>query len=411
MTTLPGATARARGFVLFVVASLLVGLNLRGAIVGVPPLIPLLADSLGSTQAALALMTSIPLACFALVAPVASIVAERIGADRAILAGLALLVAALALRPWGGFGALMVGTVGVGIAIAAGNVLLPAIVRSQAGARAGVVMGAVTASYGIGASVAASAAVPVADAYGWRFALAYLAIPASIALAACVMQLGVTARRNRLAAAADAAPTPAARATFVPWRHGGVWALAVFFGLQSALFFSTSTWLPSILGDLAATSATGAGIGLSLFQAVGVAGMIAVPVLLRWIGSVRVIALGSMVAWAALFLGLALLPAAWPVWCALGGFAQGAGVSAALVLVTVRPAHPAMVARVSAMVQSLGYGMAVVLPIALAGIADATRSWAVPVWTCVVLVVVMAGVAVIACSARPIGSSTGVLVE
>jgi CP family cyanate transporter-like MFS transporter len=206
-------------------------------------------------------------------------------------------------------------------------------------------MAATTASYGVGAALAAVAAVPVATSAGWRWALAYLAVPAAAALAVWALwsrRTGTITRDRERALNTTNPPT----ASFRPWRHLGVWVLAIFFGLQSALFFATSTWLPSILSDVAGTSAASSGVALSLFQIVGVIGMVSVPILLRWVDSVRLLAVGSMVAWAALFIGILLWPEGWVVWVTLGGLAQGSGVSVALVLVTVRPASHEFVGRV-----------------------------------------------------------------
>src|SRR5690606_39799970 len=87
---------------LLVVAVVLVGLNLRAPVVGVPPLIPQIADDLGLTGSAAGLLTTIPLLCFAVVSPLVAPVVRRTWPDGALLLALGLLAVATAVRPWGG---------------------------------------------------------------------------------------------------------------------------------------------------------------------------------------------------------------------------------------------------------------------------------------------------------------------
>ncbi|MHB1064182.1 MAG: hypothetical protein ACYC1Z_06800 [Georgenia sp.] len=90
-----------RQVVLLTEAVALVGLNLRGPIVGVPPLIPRLSADLGLSESAAGLLTSLPLPSFALVSPLVGPLVRGTGLDGALVWVLVLLAAASALRPWG----------------------------------------------------------------------------------------------------------------------------------------------------------------------------------------------------------------------------------------------------------------------------------------------------------------------
>src|SRR5690606_41469145 len=132
---------------------------------------------------------TIPRLCFAAVSPLVAPVVRRTGLDGALLLALVLLAVATAVRPWGDAVVLLVGTVAVGVAITVGNVLMPIVVRRDAGPHTAAVMAASTSSYGVGQGVAAALAIPVALQIGWRGAMAVLAAPVVLALVVWVVRL------------------------------------------------------------------------------------------------------------------------------------------------------------------------------------------------------------------------------
>lgn len=412
-------SGRKLGFLLFVISTIAVGLNIRGPIVAVPPLIPQIAEDLGLQNSALALLTAIPLVCFAVLSPLVGVVAARIGTERSIVLSLCLLAVAVGLRPWFAFPGLVIGSVAVGVAIATCNVLVPAIVRRNAGARAALVMSMSTASYGLGAGLSAWAATPISDVVGWRGAMASLALPTAVAILVFLVSVWVrraaespaavkleSAGRPSEVSVGSAAGQHGARVAFAgynPWRDPGALVIGVFFGLQSVLFFGSGTWLPTILIHSGSATQADGGLALSLFQGVGMVGMLSISPLRIWLGSYRAIGMLSVVGWLAMFIGILVAPELWVVWAVIGGFAQGAGVSLALVLLAVRPVHQDLVTEVSVTVQSLGYGLAVLGPIVLAAVADATDTWDSALWVCIGVTVIMGGVSWVAASPRPIG--------
>src|SRR5206468_2927528 len=92
------------------------------------------------------------------------------------------------------------------------------------------------------AALAAGISVPVADAFGggWRPGLAIWAIPAAIALAVWAPQLR---RRRRSAVGAGEHRAAGARALL---RDRVAWSVTLFFAVQSAGFYATLAWLPSV---------------------------------------------------------------------------------------------------------------------------------------------------------------------
>src|SRR5690606_40941133 len=113
---------------------IVVGLNLRGPIVAVAPVLDEIQDELGIGETAAGLLTTVPVLCFAVLSPFMAGLARRFGTNLTVGVGVAILAVAVAVRPWGGYGLMLAATVLVGASIAGHNVMLPAIsVRDFAG--------------------------------------------------------------------------------------------------------------------------------------------------------------------------------------------------------------------------------------------------------------------------------------
>lgn len=371
-----------------VVVVVLVGLTLRGPVVGVPPVLDRIREDLSIGPATAGLVTALPLLAFALLSPFVSGLVARLGVDRALLASLVLLTAAIGLRPWTGVAGLLIATAAIGVAITIGNVVVPVLVRRDAGAHVPQVMAASVGAYGLGQTMVVYLAVPVAVVAGWRWAIMLPGVLALTALAAWAARMHAVGRRP---GGPQPAPPPAVGRGHV-WRQRGAWWLALFFGIQALLFYSTSTWAPAQLTATAGLSQQTAGTALSVFHLIGVAGTFLVPAFLRWTGDARRVGAGVAVGWGVYFVGLYLLPSAWAVWMVIGGVVQGAGIGLGLTLIAVRPVDAAYGRHLSGMVQGVGYALAAVGPVVLGWVAEVTRGWDAPT----LLLVACAGLMLVA---------------
>ena len=86
---------------LVLVAVILVGFNLRGPMVAIAPVIDVISDTLGLSSAEAGLLTSLPVLCFALVTPLASLVIARAGPNVAVSLTLAGVVLGTIIRSIG----------------------------------------------------------------------------------------------------------------------------------------------------------------------------------------------------------------------------------------------------------------------------------------------------------------------
>jgi CP family cyanate transporter-like MFS transporter len=378
---------------LLLVAVLLVGVNLRGALAAVSPVLPALRTDLGLPPSLVSLVTTLPVLCFAAAAPAAAWFGRRAGARPAVLWGLLLLAVGTVVRVLGGSVLLLVGTVVIGVAMTVGNVLLPPVVKGEYGTGAGRVTGLFTAALAGGAALTAALTAPVAQLWGWRVGLAAWAVLAL--LAAGVWRIATGGTR-------PAAPAPVAADGAGPslWREPVAWAVGLLLAVQTMLYYAATTWLPTVLVDrLGASVPTGAAAA-SLFQLVGIVGALLVPALIGrrpgQVGFGLVVGTG----WVVLFAGLLVWPAGWGLWVTVGGLAQGAGVALSFTVVVLRASDEGAVRRLSGMSQLVGYAIGATGPLLAGGLYGATGGWVVPLAVLAGLGVCWAAVAVVA--GRPV---------
>ena len=387
-------TGRRPGILAFAPAAVLIlaALCLRGPFAAVGPVVDELGGELSLSTAALSVVTSLPLICFGLVSPFAPTLAGRLGLHRAVLAGTLVIAVGIALRLAGTVG-LFAGTVVLTGGIAIVNVLAPAVARAEYGGRSAAVVGAVTGSMALSASLGAGLAQPFADATGSALvALALWGVPVLAAVVA--VTLLVRARPER----ATPPPAPGRRTAIL--RDRVALSVMAFFGLQSLTFYAMLTWLPGILENDAGLSPVAAGALLGVSTLLGAPlSLIVPPLATRRPGQGGWVLVASVPIGVAI-VGLLLAPTAAPaLWAILYGLGTGACFPLAMTLVLVRARDVAQTGRLSAAAQSVGYLVAATGPLAVGLLHEATDSWTAGLVFLLVLFVVQLGVGLAA--ARP----------
>ncbi len=171
---------------LLVLTIFLVALNLRAALAALPPLVRTIQADLGIDGATAGLLTTLPVLCMGLFAPVAQRLAHRVGREATVGWALVLLLAGQLLRLGGAvLPVLLLSTLLVGIGIALAGTVLPGIVKEFFGDRSGLMTGVYLLAMMVGAAAASAFSVPISDAAGsWQVALAVWAAFAVVGLAA-----------------------------------------------------------------------------------------------------------------------------------------------------------------------------------------------------------------------------------
>lgn len=355
---------------LLVAGIVLVALNLRPSLSAVGPLVADIKAATGLSNAGFGLLTTLPLLAFGSVSAITPLVTRRLGVDGAIGLALGLVGAGVLVRSASSVGLLFLGTAVLGVGIALGNVLLPAVVKRDFPERSGPMTSLYSSAMGVGATVAAGVSLPLASVLGWRGSLGAWAVPALIALVGWLPRL----KRPVIPRPSSSAGTSLRSLG----RSKLAWQVALFMGFQSLTFYVVLAWLPDLLQSRGLGAAE-AGWMLALSQATGIIGSAAVPL---WAGRladqrriVSVLGLVEVVALAGL-----LSPGAQLVtlWVSLLGFALGGTFGLALVLLVLRAADADAATALSGMAQSVGYLVAATGPVLFGVLYDLTRGWTLP---------------------------------
>ncbi|WP_454042985.1 MFS transporter [Cellulosimicrobium sp. Marseille-Q8652] len=415
MTAPPPARAFRGGIDgVLLVAVLLVAVNLRAPLTALPPVVSDVAADLHLTAAAAGMLTGIPVLCFALATPAVAGILGRASLRTAIAVALVLILAGTLLRSADLSGlagpvaaGTFAGTVLLGLGITTANLAVPMIAQRDFPGHVSTVTGLYTAAINVGTVATTALTAPLADAVGWRWALASWGVLAVVAL---VWWLRAVPREHapRAARVGDGAapgtpttgpadrPDPqdadlaTAAAEGVTGTDPGAtrerhvlatpftWWLCAMFALQSSSFYALTAWLPLILEDLAGIPRSASGAAASLFQGFAILGGLAVPLATRRL-SMRTTFVGIAVLWLALPVGLLVAPGAWVVWASAAGVAQAANFVVIFTLVAQRYPTVRQGRQASATVQSVGYCFAAAAPTAAGALHGVTGTWTTPV--------------------------------
>jgi len=350
-----------------VAALFLVGANLRPALSSVASVLAAIRGSTGLSGAGAGLLTTLPVLCFGVFAPLAPSLASRFGADRTVLFGLVALAAALGARVFFGIPGLFLGTLAVGASIGVVMVLLPGIIKREFGRHAGSMMGMYSMALCLGAAAAAGTTVPLVHAGGgsWRIALAFWLLPV---LAAAVLWW------PRLRHAEH--HTNMRRYTVQGlWSNLLAWQVTAFMGLQSALAYCVFGWLPTILIDRGMTPLAAGGV-LSLSIALQLITALGGPWIAGLARDQRMAIVAMMLLTLVGFAGClyADVDAIW-WWAVVLGLGQGGAFSIGLTLIVLRAPNATVAASLSGMVQGVGYLVAALGPLAFGLLRDLTHDW------------------------------------
>jgi MFS transporter, CP family, cyanate transporter len=212
--------------------------------------------------------------------------------------------------------------------------------------------------------------VPVADAFGggWRPGLAIWAIPAAVALLVWAPQLA----RPHPVGGAPGDQVAGARSLL----HDKVaWAVTMFFAIQSAGFYATLAWLPSVFHSHGASTARAA-LLLSIALVVGLIPARTVPAMAARAHDQVAFVWAFVACIATGWIGVIVAPMWTPyLWVVLLGFGQNAAFPLALTLIVLRGGTVTSTASLSTLVQTVGYLIAAMAPFAIGAVHDISGSW------------------------------------
>jgi CP family cyanate transporter-like MFS transporter len=346
----------------------LVALNLRPAIASVPPLADAITADFGLSATATGVLTTLPVLCMGLFAPIGALGARRFGADRVLAAALVLTCAGTAMRAIPAFWMLYVATALTGVGIAVAGALLPPLVRARFPDRVGPVTGLYTTGLIGGALLGASLTEPLRAGLGvaWPVSLALWALPAALALVFWLL------------VGRGYAPVSASTGGSPPWRSARVWYATFFMGGQSLLYYASLAWLAGRYTAIGYSTAQ-AGLLLGLFSATQLVSALGMPLLAHRFGDARpwIAAALALTGGSLALVAFAPTGAPW-LWASVLGLGMGGQFALALTVLSTLGANSAESAAASGMALFLGYLLAAAGPVLAGALLDATGSYVVP---------------------------------
>ncbi|WP_291121897.1 cyanate transporter [Hydrogenophaga sp.] len=341
----------------------LIALNLRPFMAGIGPLAADIGRHTGLGLRGLALLTLVPMLLMGVFAFAGPWLQGRFGARRAVVAALILLAVGSALRLFTHSGWQLVGTAAVlGLGAAVVQALLPGIVKRQFPRHVGVVMGLYSAMLMGGGALGAQVA-PLAAAAGgdWHWGLAWMAVPALLAVALAARSLPPDApdHQNSLAVTAYL-------------RRPRVWLLMLCFGLVNGGYSTVVAWLAPFYQEHG-WSAAGSGTLLAVLALSQALAALGLPMLAGRHKDRRPWLWFTLALQAIGFAALALWPDAAPLaWVVLLGAGLGGCFALSLIVALEHLPDPGQAGALSALMQGGGFLIAASPPWVIALLRDAT---------------------------------------
>lgn len=332
-------------------------LGLRLTVLAVPPVIPAIHHDLGLDEKGISTLTALPTLLLAAAAVPGALLIARLGARRALVAGLVAIAAFSSLRGVGTAAAVLFPmTVLMGAGVAVSQPAFPTLTRQWFPGRVGLATAVYSNGLLFGEAFPAALTGPLVMPLvhqSWPWSLAFWSLP----VAATAGLLLVATREG----AEPVHPEEVPKRWWPDFRSGQIWMVGLVMGLGSASYFGANAFTPDFLRASARGELTTAAL-----TALNACQLLASPIVLVFSGRMigrRLPFLGAAALLIIAFIGALALPGAWYVVCA--GLV-GLGSALALVLTLALPpllAAPSDVPRFSAGIFAIMYSCSFIGPL------------------------------------------------
>ncbi|CTP33015.1 cyanate permease [Streptococcus pneumoniae] len=220
----------------FVPGIILIGVSLRTPFTVLPIILGNISQGLEVEVSSLGVLTSLPLLMFTLFSPFSTQLAQKIGFEHLFTYSLFFLTIGSLIRLIN-LPLLYLGTLMVGASVAVINVLLPSLIQANQPKKIGFLTTLYVTSMGIATALASYLAVPITQASSWKGLILLLTL---LCLATFLVWLPNHRYNHRLA------PQTKQKSQIKVMRNKQVWAIIIFSGFQSLIFYTAMTWLPTM---------------------------------------------------------------------------------------------------------------------------------------------------------------------
>lgn len=256
----------------FTLSIVLLGVVMRATFTTIPVVIDNVAHSFGLPVSQLGILTTLPLLTFAIFSPTTSYMTRRFGIEKTLLGALLLVLLGSLLRV-ASASMLFIGTVLVGIGIAYINVLLPATLVKFTPNKIGTYTSLYSTTMTLMTAIFQIIAVPVTKTFSWQMLVVFLSVIVLLVVATWILHMYVnvdSSTKKRTQQAENKANQ------VHPWRNKYAWAMLVMAGIQSAVFYTSIAWVPTV-AQHTGLSATQAGWVIGVMSLIGIPASMWVP--------------------------------------------------------------------------------------------------------------------------------------
>lgn len=353
----------------FILGIVLIGTVLRSPFTALPTILGDIAQGLGVEVSSLGILTSLPLLMFAFFSAFASRLAQKIGLEHLFTYCLLLLTIGSVIRIFN-LPLLYLGTLIVGASIAIFNVLLPSIIQANQPQKISLLTTLYVTAMGISTAIASYLSVPITQASSWKGLILVLSF-------LCLVTLLVWLPNHRHNHHLESQKEKQVKENIL--KSKDVWAIIIFGGLQSLLFYTSMTWLPTIAIS-AGLSNKDAALLASIFSLISIPFSMTVPSLTTHLSDghrrimLTIISIAGMTG-----IAMLLYPSSsflyWLVVHLLIGTACSALFPYLMVCFSLKTSSPEKTAQLSGLAQTGGYILAAFGPTLFGYSFELFQSW------------------------------------
>ena len=367
----------------FVLGIVLIGTVLRSPFTALPTILGDIAQGLGVEVSSLGILTSLPLLMFALFSAFASRLAQKIGLEHLFTYCLLLLTVGSAIRIFN-LPLLYLGTLIIGASIAIFNVLLPSMIQANQPQKISLLTTLYVTAMGVSTAIASYLSVPITQASSWKGLILVLSF-------LCLVTLLVWLPNHRHNHYLEGQKEKQVKENIL--KSKDVWAIIIFGGLQSLLFYTSMTWLPTIAIS-AGLSNKDAALLASIFSLISIPFSMTVPSLTTHLSDghrrimLAIISIAGMTG-----IAMLLYPTNnflyWLVVHLLIGTACSALFPYLMVCFSLKTSSPEKTAQLSGLAQTGGYILAAFGPTLFGYSFELFQSWIPAVLALLVVDIIM----------------------
>ena len=353
----------------FVLGIVLIGTVLRSPFTALPTILGDIAQGLGVEVSSLGILTSLPLLMFALFSAFASRLAQKIGLEHLFTYCLLLLTIGSVIRIFN-LPLLYLGTLIIGASIAIFNVLLPSMIQANQPQKISLLTTLYVTAMGVSTAIASYLSVPITQASSWKGLILVLSL-------LCLVTLLIWLPNHRHNHYLEGQKEKQVKENIL--KSKDVWAIIIFGGLQSLLFYTSMTWLPTIAIS-AGLSNKDAALLASIFSLISIPFSMTIPSLTTHLSDghrqimLTIISIAGMTG-----IAMLLYPSSsflyWLVVHLLIGTACSALFPYLMVCFSLKTSSPEKTAQLSGLAQTGGYILAAFGPTLFGYSFELFQSW------------------------------------